>query len=223
MTKNADFKRLVRARMQKTGESYAAARAQLIDAPSPTPDEYAELAGMSDEAVQRRTSRTWPEWVAAIDDLGGASLDHTAIARAVARAWPDLGAWWVQTVTVGYERIRGLREVGQLCSGDFAASKSRTFRVPVATLFSGFADEVRDGWMGETTVVRTATAPRSMRLTWPDGTVVAAWFTDKGADRSAVAIQHDKLDSEERRQLEKERWAERFDALQAWLDGGGGD
>jgi hypothetical protein len=38
MTKNSDFKKLVRARMQRTGESYAAARAQLADdAPAVAP------------------------------------------------------------------------------------------------------------------------------------------------------------------------------------------
>lgn len=217
MTKNADFKRLVRARMQKTGESYAAARAQMLDAPPPLPDEYAELAGMSDAAVQRRTGQTWPEWVAALDAAGAGSLDHAAIAVHVREQWPDIGGWWAQTVTVAYERIRGRREVGQMSSGAFAANKSRTFPVSVAVLYAAFADEVRDAWMGEPAVVRTATENRSMRLTWPDGTVVSAWFTEKGPDKSSVAIQHEKLDGEARRQLEKEQWGERLDQLGATL------
>jgi hypothetical protein len=38
MTTNKDFKRLVRGRMQKTGESYTAARANLLKhSPTPTP------------------------------------------------------------------------------------------------------------------------------------------------------------------------------------------
>ncbi|MEN0063459.1 MAG: hypothetical protein AAGA48_15010 [Myxococcota bacterium] len=217
MTKNADFKRLVRARMEKTGESYAAARAQLVGLPAPKMDEYPDLAGMSDAAVQRRTGKTWVEWVEVLDAAGARDLDHAAIAAHVRGEWPEMGGWWAQTVTVGYERIRGLREIGQLSSGDFAASKSRTFRVPVATLYAAFANEVRQRWIGEPTVMRAAQEHRSMRLTWPDGTIVAAWFIDKGPEKSAVQIQHDKLDSEDRRQLEKERWAERMDALQAWL------
>lgn len=217
MTKNADFKRLVRARMQKTGESYSAARAQLIDAPRPTPDEYADLAGMSDAAVQRKTGRTWSEWVAVLDAAECRDLPHAQIAAHIRATSPEIGGWWAQTVTVSYERILGRREVGQLSSGRFAASKSKTFFVPVAALYGAFADDVRDGWMGERTVIRTATPNRSVRLTWPDGTIVAAWFTDKGPDKSSVAIQHDKLDSEERRQLEKEQWAERFVALAAHL------
>ena len=59
---------------------------------------------------------------------------------------------------------------------------------------------------------RLATEHRSVRLTWPDGTIVSAWFTDKG-DRSSVAIQHDKLGSAARRDSEKLAWGERLAAL----------
>jgi len=218
MTRNADFKRLVRARMQKTGESYAAARAQLVDPPAPTLDEYADLAGMADATVERRTGKTWADWVKTLDDAGCRTMDHARIAAHVGEHWPGMGDWWAQTVTVGYERIRGLREVGQLCTGDFAASKSRTYGVPVDVLFGAFGEDQRERWLDEVTVVRTASENRSVRLTWPDGTIVAAWFTDKG-DKSAVAIQHSKLESDERRQLEKERWAERLDALASCLNG----
>ena len=39
MTVQKSFKRLVRARMAKTGESYAAARAQLLAGAATTPDQ----------------------------------------------------------------------------------------------------------------------------------------------------------------------------------------
>ncbi len=57
MTSQKDFKRLVRARMQKTGEAYTAARAKLLAKPSRTRNttkrapssapavDYAKLAG----------------------------------------------------------------------------------------------------------------------------------------------------------------------------------
>ena len=76
MPANKDFKRLVRTRMQKTGESYAAARARLLSRPYPTPEqaatafvaapkpaEYARLAGFSDAAVKSKTGCTWERWV----------------------------------------------------------------------------------------------------------------------------------------------------------------
>jgi hypothetical protein len=217
VTKNADFKNVVRARMAKTGESYTAARAQLLAAPrAPTPDEYPDLAGIANATVESRTSLTWVAWVDALDALGAATLSHTEIATLVRQRWPVIGGWWAQSVTVGYERIRGLREKGELCTGTFAASKSRTFPVPVAILYAAFSDDARASWMGVTTAVRTASRDRSVRLTWPDGTVVTAWFTDKEA-RSSVAIQHEKLESQDRRQQETVAWGERFDALSAHL------
>ena len=217
MTTHKDFKKRVRARMQKTGESYAAARAQLVaEPPPPTVDEYADLAGMSDQAVRAKTGMDWLAWATALDGLGAKEMDHAAIAAAVGEHWPAIGAWWAQTVTVGYERIRGLRALGQVSGGDFAASKSKTYKVSMVTLWAAFHDEaVRERWMGAATVVRTATEGRSMRLTWPDGTVVALWFTDKGPSKAAVAVQHTKLESAARREAEKEAWGERLRALAA--------
>jgi hypothetical protein len=46
--------------------------------------------------------------------------------------------WWSQTVAVGYERIKGLRAIGQRMDGSFEASKSRTFAVPLARLYGAF-------------------------------------------------------------------------------------
>ncbi len=221
MTQNRDFKKLVRARMARTGESYTAARAQLrppandpvgVAPAKADPVDLAALAGMSDAAVAAKTGRTWAEWAAALDAHGARDLDHTCIASLVRERWPEIGPWWAQTVTVGYERIRGLRQHGQLCNGDFAASKSKTFPVPIATLFAAFGD-ARASWIGAPTELRTARPGRSMRLTWPDGTIVAIGFTDKGPNKSAVSIQHTKLESAARRGAEKQAWAERLARL----------
>lgn len=177
------------------------------------PAVYAEAAGMTDEAISRATGLSWPEWVAALDARGGRDLDHAAIARIIAADWPALSLWWGQGVTVGYERAIGRRVAGQLSSGDYAASKSKTFPVPIGALFAAFADpEVRASWMGPATV-RSATTDRSMRLDWPDGGLVSCWFTVKGEDKSAVSIQHERLESPERREAEKAAWAERLGTL----------
>ena len=58
MTAQKSFKRLVRTRMDKTGESYTAARAALLAAEEPKSTEGAALA-MSDEAIRRRIGRGW--------------------------------------------------------------------------------------------------------------------------------------------------------------------
>src|SRR5262245_48145345 len=137
MPKQKDLKRLVRARMKKTGEAYTAARRQiLIKTESRTND--AEVAGMSDAAIVKATGRTWAQWARLLDEARAMEKPHREIARVVA----SLGtpSWWTQMVAVGYERIRGLRTRGQQRSGFYEASKTRTFRVPIDALYHAFAN-----------------------------------------------------------------------------------
>jgi len=221
MTEKKDLKKRIRERMAKTGESYAAARAQLLKKRAPKPAEYAELAGTSDEAVRTKTGKDWAGWVEALDALDAAELSHRDIAKAVGERWPAIGGWWAQTVTVGYERIRGLRKKGQQRTTKlFDANKSRTFPVPVAELYGAFDARLRKRWLGEVDLtIRTSKKHQSMRISWPDGTDVHAWFTDKGPEKSSVAIQHKKLASAADVKRAKEAWAERFDRLRTVLTG----
>src|SRR3982751_1111132 len=107
MPKQKDLKRIVRDRMEKTGESYTAARLQLVR----KKENYAETAGMTDAAVKKATGRNWAQWVRLLDAEKSAQKPHREIAKSVSSiGTPD---WWSQMVTVGYERIRGLRDRGQ--------------------------------------------------------------------------------------------------------------
>ena len=150
MPKNKDLKRRVRERMEKTGESYAAARAQLIDRKAKLEQErYAELAEMSESSVVRATGRDWSWWVDTLDAAGATELAHREVAIWVHEEH-GVSPWWSQQVVVGYERIRGLRAVGQRRDGGFDANKSRTFPVAVEVLFEAFVDEgTRSRWLGD--------------------------------------------------------------------------
>lgn len=234
MPQNKDLKRLVRARMRKTGEAYTTARTHIIKkpraktvardgssvariatpAPKTLPSDYARIAGMSDEKIQEKTGCNWHRWVGALDYLGAQDKSHREIAELVSKKF-KVGDWWSQTVTVGYERIKGLRAKGQRRDGSYEANKSRTFDVPVSELFEVWADErKRQRWLnGGKVRVRTATAPKSMRLDWTDGGIVAVGFMAKGKEKSSVAIQHTKLPDRETAERLKKYWAERLDAL----------
>ena len=219
MTRDKDRKRIIRSRMQKTGESYTAARAHVISQspvkqpPAPRVD-HAALAGMSDDAIAAKTGHTWQDWVRVLDADGAAGLPHRDIA-ALVHERHRVGDWWAQTVTVGYERIKGLRDRGQRRDGGYEAGKSRTFNVPVKTLFDAWADNAkRRRWLDRAGVaVRTATAPKSIRLQWPDGTIVVVGFTPKGTAKSAVGVVHTKLRSREASDEAKRYWTDRLDAL----------
>jgi hypothetical protein len=223
MPRNKDLKRLVRARMSKTGEAYTAARAQIVRKASPrsnrapatsVPLNCAELAGMSDAVIREKTGATWEEWARRLDNEGAAAMSHRDIARLVQRTY-DVPDWWTQTVTVGYERIKGLRERGQRRDGSYEANKSRTYNVPISRLFDAWADATsRQRWLDEPGVrVRTATARKALRLVWPDGSIVVIGFLAKDKAKSSVAVQHTKLPDRETADRFKRYWSERLDAL----------
>ncbi len=193
MTIQKDFKRLVRGRMQKTGESYTAARAQLLttqaDGASPVNRLAVPSRGLREarrqeptRSIKARTGCTWERWVKALDHVKAHTWSHREIAKYVHEKYKVSG-WWAQSVTVGYERIKGLRAVGQRRDGSFEASKSRTFSVPVSTLYGAFHDaRIRSRWLpGVDLTVRTATRDKSMRISWPDGTSLEIGFTGQGA------------------------------------------
>jgi hypothetical protein len=108
MTTQKDFKRLVRSRMQKTGESYTSARATLLKGSkrtahaegngvsltvaepkpvvkAPSPADFAKLAGMSDEKIKEKTGCTWERWVWALDAVNAQAWPHGEIAEYVQR------------------------------------------------------------------------------------------------------------------------------------------
>ena len=103
MTTKRSFKRLVRTRMQKTGESYTSARTAL-------------LAAEATQAIRRRTGRGWEEWFDLLDGWGAAERTHTEIARWVAEEHATDG-WDAQAVTVSFERASGRRAVGEHADG----------------------------------------------------------------------------------------------------------
>jgi len=222
MPRDKDRKRVIRDRMKKTGESYTAARAHLLskiqsDRPAARQMDLAAVAGMKDDAVAAKTGRSWREWIRDLDADGAASMPHREIAALVHEKY-EVGDWWAQTVTVGYERIKGLRERGQRRDGTYEVSKSRTFNVPVRTLFAAWTQAARRRWLDDVNpVVRTATKPKSMRLQWPDGTLVIVGFMPKGRDKSTVAVTHAKLRDRAASGQAKTYWTERLDALASWL------
>ena len=226
MPRNKDLKRLVRARMRRTGESYTASRAKIVaqsaaktttvarQKPSVKTPDYAARAGIADAKIKERTGCTWERWVAALDYHGADRMSHRDIALLVKTKY-KVGPWWTQTVTVGYERIKGLRARGQQRDGSYEVSKSKTYKVPVAALFAAWSDaRLRARWLDNTIGrVRSRSENKSMRLDGSDDSVVVVGFTAKGAGKSAVAIEHSKLKDRAAADALKQYWAQRLDAL----------
>ncbi len=230
MPRHKDLKRLVRARMSKTGESYTTARVKVVAraaadsrAPlplasrrpaAPPPPDYAALAGIADASIKAKTGCTWDRWVFALDHYGADRMSHRDIVLLVTSKY-KVDGWWAQAVTVGYERIKGLRARGQRHDGTYEVGKSRTYHVPLTTLFRAWADaRVRTRWLdGGVGKVRTVTPKKSMRLDGEDRSIVVVGFTAKGREKSVVAVQHTRLRDRETANRLKQYWSERLDTL----------
>jgi uncharacterized protein DUF4287 len=222
MTRQKTFKRKVRARMHKTGESYTAARRRLIAAGERPEAEAAEFEPpMSDDAIRERTGRGWDEWFALLDAWQAASRPHPDVARWL-RDEHGVNGWSAQSVTVGYERARGLRAPGQRPDG-WSVTASKTVAVPVERLYAAFGDDgLRERWLpGAELHVRTASPPKSARYDWEDGsTRVIVGFYAKGDGKSQVALEHARLPDADTAEEMKSWWRERVGVLKEMLEGG---
>jgi uncharacterized protein YndB with AHSA1/START domain len=176
--------------------------------------------GMSDAAVLKATGCDWKSWIGLLDKAGCADLSHKEIAALVHARWPKIGGWWAQMVTVGYERAKGRRAKNER-QGSWRVSSSKTVAVPVVRLFSAWKDAAkRAAWLKDHRfTVRKANAPKSMRITWVDGkTSVEANFFAKGAKKSMVAIQHDKLRSAKDVAKMRVYWSKALEKLKATVE-----
>jgi len=221
MPKQKDLKRVVRARMQKTGEAYTTARLHIVRKQPPVdtpPPDYAALARMSDEAVKKATGCDWTKWVVALDKAGGKEMSHPQLAAHIHEKY-HTPSWWSQMVAVGYERIRGLRGHGQQRSGDWSVNKSKTVAAPLAELYAAFSNARRRArWLpGVKLTIRGARPNQTMRIRWEDGTPVDLGFYARGQSKSQVTLAHRKLPTKADADRVRAFWTERLEALAAMM------
>jgi hypothetical protein len=221
MPKQESFKRRVRARMEKTGERYTAARQALIDKSRRSNGRrWISDPETSDAAVAEATGRGWNEWCDLIDAWVGErpAPDHTTIAAYLA---DELGIdpWWSQTITGGYERITGLRLPYQRPDGTFTAGRSATIAVDGIELRRMLLDDLdrADLLPGLRSELRSQPDAKRIRIGLDHGVVQFSIEKAKPSPsrpeqvRYRVAIAHEKLASFDDVEPWKEFW-------QAWLD-----
>ena len=228
------FKQRVRARMAKTGEAYTAARRQLLNksneatetrAPSAT-DAAADPAPSpelltSDEALRRATGKGHEEWFALLDAWGGTDRKHPEIASWL-RETHGTPSWWTQTITVDYERARGMRGRHQM--GDrYSVSVTRTVAVETERLLAAFTSApLRRRWLPDAPLRQRPTrAARSARFDWSDPpSRVVVTVAPKGAGKAMVAVAHEQLPDAESAERLKAAWRDSLGKLKALLGPG---
>ncbi len=206
---------------------------------------------MSDErkigeaAVRKATGKGWSAWLDILDQWGAREKSHQETAKLLEDAY-GLGGWWAQTVTVRYEKERGLREKHQKPTG-FEVSVSRSIACTPAEAWQAWtrAREL-NRWFGEKAhvnlraggrynlgggdvgIYRVIVPTRRLRFTWDNpaacpGTVVEVRFgarrTKQGV-KTTVSVQHMKLPSSEAAEEIKEGWSWAMDSLRSYLETG---
>lgn len=167
----------------------------------------------SDAVIRARTGRGWEQWRELIDAWPGHVDGHAAVASWLQREH-DLGGWWAQSVTVGWERITGRRLPHQLADGTFTAGRSAT----VATDPDALQRRLRDAaglaelFPGLDPELRSRPTSKNVRVALTDGVAEIA-TTAKEDGRATVTINHTKLSSPAQVERWKAFWADWLAAL----------
>jgi hypothetical protein len=160
MTTLKKLKQAIRTRARKTGESYTAARRQVLlarrkrtspttrpvarttAASAPPAKRTAVRGAVSDAAILKKTGHGLEHWFAVLDRFGAAHRGHTGAAEHLYEAHGVPG-WHAQGITVAYERARGLRAVNQSGTGTFQVSASKVVPATVPEVADAFNDPRR--------------------------------------------------------------------------------
>lgn len=214
MTRQESFKRRIRARMERTGERYGAARRVLVEQADRPGRRWAAEPETADGPLREATGRGWDEWCDLVDAWPGHADGHGAVA-----AWLQdehgVDGWWAQTVTVGWERITGRRLPHQVADGTFTAGRSRTVHVDAELLRATLLDDDDrvDLFPGVDTELRSRPTSKNVRLAIGGGTAEIA-IAPKGDGRATVTVAHAKLSTPDEVEWWKAWWTDWLDALE---------
>lgn len=217
MTRQQTFKRRVRGRMAKTGESYTTARRQLLartgglfeelsadeplqrEAPAPASSADARRQQLLDKRrawVRETTGRAMDAWIAILDQAEARGLPYNDIWRWLADAGHLAEGGLREAIVITYEQQIGRREIGQSCYGDYPANVNKALK--------GTMDDVLQRWLdlvgnkrtfnGADTVsepsVTTTEKFRYWRAKLADGTRVTVTIWRMPDGRVSLGVQH---------------------------------
>ena len=163
------------------------------------------------------------EWFDRLDGWGAAELGHREIARRVAA---ELGidplAWNAQAITMGYERARGLRAVGEHSDGFTvtAADRGRAGRAAVRRVRRRRAARALAARRRRCASARRRDRGPPASTGAPTGAGHVT-FLAKGGQGSTVALEHARLADAGEAERMKAFWRERLGALRSQLAAGG--
>ena len=220
-TKTAAGKPKVTIHRQAARKPTVAPRAETTRRGSAPPAVDTSQFPCGDAALRAATGKGWSEWVSLLDASGAAagSFDHRRMLDLVMQSLPESAGWWGQMISVGYERVRGLREKHETCAGDFQSTLSRTFPAPLFAAFAAWADKgLRQHWLDAPGLDFTKlNMGKNIRARWPDGSRLDIRFNASGPDKCQIVVDTMKLADAEAVHKAKAFWQAQFERLQAYL------
>ena len=220
-SKTAAGKPKVATMRRAVREASATPRVETARRLAEPPSVDTSLFPCGDDALRAATGKDWSEWLAVLDAAGAAKkgLDHQRVWDLAMQSLPETAGWWGQMVSVGYERARGLREKHESCNGEFQATLSRTFPVPLFAAFAAWADaNLRAEWLDAPDLSFTKlNAGKNIRAKWPDGALLDIRFNATGPDKCQIVVDTMKLDDGEAVQRAKAFWQAQFERLQQYF------
>jgi uncharacterized protein YndB with AHSA1/START domain len=196
---------------------------------------------MTDESVRAATGKTWEEWWAYLDERGGPKEGRRNIGFHLNREL-NVDPWWSTTLAVEYEEARGQREKDGRLKGYYICS-TKTINAPLEDVFAAWlTNESLNRWLGvgvagEPTeggaltdedgalgTVKRVRANKDIRIAWEHsacapGSVVDVMFQDKGKGKTAVFVNHDRLQSRAEADGVRAAWNEAMNRLKSVLEG----
>jgi len=104
-------------------------------------------------------------------------------------------------------------------TGSLEVVVTKTVEASASEIFRAFNDPTRRGWSTiPNFVVRTAVAPRFLRIAMPDGTEVSVAINRKGNVRSTIEVQHARLLDAPAVDKAREQWRMSLGRLAEMLD-----
>lgn len=193
--------------------------------------------------VLEKTGKPLDEWYRILDEFDCKTRGHTATANYLHETH-GVSHWWSQTLTVDYERAKGIREVGQRSGGKFAVNVSKTIAVPVERAWQAWADAKElSTWFtnnheqdftvggayrngdGDKGTFKKIVPSQRIHFTWDNekhspGSLVIVEFLAKGENKTTVAITQEKLPDRQAVEEQKEGWNWALSSLKNYLETG---
>ncbi len=199
----------------------------------------AKYMGVGDEAVQAATGRGWEQWFELLDDAGALQWSHKQMVAFLVQQGLDK-PWWQQMVSSTYERVRGLKQVGETADAGFQVGVQRSLPIGAEALWElllspqglgiwlgarelpcerGQRYQAEDGTVGQ---VRTFKPVQRLRLTWQPPylerhtTLQLTLSCPRNTrTRTTLRFHHERLLDREQRELMRTRWRAVLDKLAA--------